>query len=440
MTGQPRVEKPPRVNEALRTVQAQGSLGQGAPRILGVFGRWRLLAYGYTFSALYAAFFLYVYWYGFWLVNENGAIICHDFTYFWVAGWQALHGGAAPFHDLPAFKAVQDSSAGLGHSPYSLLSYPPTFTLILVPVAMLPYVAAFLSWDSATLAGSVAVIYLIVRRQPAISLMLASPFAAWNVLIGQNGFLTASLLGGSLLFLERRPMLAGVFIGCLTYKPQFGILFPVALIAARQWRACVGAALTAIFLAAASVAAFGVDAWVAFPRALFAQGSEAVFSSPEWGFLFQTVYGLIRVLHGGATLALLAQGAVAIGVGVAVWLVWRCPVRYVLKAATLSAGALIATPYALAYDLAAIAIPIAFLASDQIRCGLLRGEQTTIIALFVASLAVIPTTGKAPVGAVILVTLLCLILRLALRQREEPATLRSAPFTVPPSWLGWFKG
>jgi hypothetical protein len=71
--------------------------------------------------------------------------------------------------------------------------------------------------------------------------------------------------------------------------------------------------------------------------------------------------------------------------------------------------------------LAAIAIPVAFLATDQIRWGLLRGEQTTMITLFVASLAVIPTTGKAPVGAVILVALLSLILRRALRQREELA-------------------
>ena len=62
---------------------------------------------------------------------------------------------------------------------------------------------------------------------------------------------------------------------------------------------------------------------------------------------------------------------------------------------------------------------MAFLASDQLRCGLLRGEQTTMIALFVASLAVIPTTGRAPVGAFILVTLLCLILRRALRDRVE---------------------
>src|SRR5207237_6815523 len=104
---------------------------------------------------------------------------------------------------------------------------------------------------------------------------------------------------------------------------------------------------------------------------------------------------------------------------------------YGLKAATLSTAGLIATPYALAYDLAAIAVPVAFLASDQIRCGLLRGEQTTIIALFVASLAVIPTTGKAPVGAVILVTLLCLILRRILFLRRDGSVAAKSAAALP---------
>jgi arabinofuranan 3-O-arabinosyltransferase len=409
------------MSEALRTVQPQASLDQRAPRILGVFARWRLLAYGYTFPVFYAAFFLYLYCRGLWLANESGAPVYHDFTRFWVAGWQALHGEIASLHGEAAFKEVQDSAAGFGRSPYSLLSYPPTFTLILVPLAMLPYFAAFLTWEAVTLVCCMAVVYLIVRRQPAISLMLASPFAAWNFLIGQNGFLTASLLGSSLLLLERRPVLAGVFIGCLTYKPQFGILLPVALIAASQWRACVSAAVTAIFLVAASAAAFGVDGWAAFPLAIFAEGSETMSTSPDWGFMLETVYGLVLVLRGGAALAWLAQGVAAVSVGLIVWLVWRSPVRYALKAATLSAATLIATPYAFAYDLAAIAIPVAFLASDQIRRGLLRGEQTTMISLFVASLAVIPTAGKAPVGAVILVALFCLILRRASRQHEELA-------------------
>lgn len=412
------------MSELLQTIPAQASLDQKAPRLLGVFARWRLLAYGYTFPIFYAAFFLYLYWHGLWLMNESGAPVYHDFTCFWVAGWQALHGETTSLSDQAAFREVQDNFAGLGSS-YSLWSYPPTFTLILAPLAMLPYFAAFLTWESVTLVFCIAVVYLIVRRQPAISLTLASPLMAWNFLIGQNGFLTASLLGSSLSLLERRPVLAGIFIGCLTYKPQFGILFPVALIAIRQWRACVSAAVTAIFLVAASAAAFGVDGWVAFPRTLFAQGAETMFGSPEAGFLFQTVYGLILVSHAGAALAWLAQGVATVGVGVIVWLVWRSPVRYALKAATLAAGALIAAPHVLAYDLAAIVIPVAFLASDQIRYGLLRGEQTTMIALFVASLAVIPTAGKAPVGAVMLVTLLCLILRRTLRDREKLAVSTS---------------
>src|ERR1700726_4753978 len=114
------------MSEALRGVPPQASLHQTAPRILGVFARWRLLAYGYTFPVFYAAFFLYLYCRGLWLVNESGALVYHDFT------------------------------------------------LVLVPLAMLPYFAAFLTWESVTLVCCIAVVYLIVQRQAAISLMLAS--------------------------------------------------------------------------------------------------------------------------------------------------------------------------------------------------------------------------------------------------------------------------
>jgi hypothetical protein len=285
---------------------------------------------------------------------------------------------------------------------------------------MLPYVYAFVIWSIGTLTSFTGVVYLIVRRAPAIALVLASPLTVWTLYAGQNAFLWGSLLGAALLLLERRPVLAGVFIGCLTYKPQFGILFPVALLAGGEWRAFGTAAVTGVFLVCASIAAFGISAWEAFPNQLAAQNVEVLVTGGHghWGYI-QTVYGLIRALHGGAAVAWFAQGVTAMGVVIIVYLVWRSSVRYPLKAAALSAAALIATPYAFATDLAAIAIPVAFLASDQIRCGLLRGEQTTMITLFVASLAIIPAAGKAPVGAIILVALLCLILRRALRQREE---------------------
>ena len=126
-----------------------------------------------------------------------------------------------------------------------------------------------------------------------------------------------------------------------------------------------------------------------------------------------------RYLNGGPTLAWLAQGATRSVATMAVWFIWRSPTPYVLKAATLSAATLIATPYAFDYDLAAVAIPVAFLARDQIDRGLLRGEQTVMIALFIGSLSILPSAGRAPIGAPVMLALLYLILRRVLHYREQ---------------------
>ena len=170
----------------------------------------------------------------------------------------------------------------------------------------------------------------------------------------------------------------------------------MALVAAKRWFAAASATVTFGLLAGASIAAFGAETWAAFPRDFVAQAGVNLFADPgsQWAYL-QSVYGLIRYLKGDPVVAWLAQGDHTSGAAIIVWLVWRSPARYALKAATLSAAALIATPYAFAYDLAAIAVPVAFLAKDQIGYGLLRGEQTILLALFVASLCVFPGAGQS---------------------------------------------
>jgi hypothetical protein len=95
----------------------------------------------------------------------------------------------------------------------------------------------------------------------------------------------------------------------------------------------------------------------------------------------------------------------------------------------LSAGALVATPYAFAYDMAALAIPVAFLAKDQIECGLLKGEPITMIALFGGTLAALVvlgdaadhiTFGSVPLGPFVVITLLAMILRRACYWSSQP--------------------
>jgi hypothetical protein len=130
----------------------------------------------------------------------------------------------------------------------------------------------------------------------------------------------------------------------------------------------------------------------------------------HWGLL-QTVYGLVRYLNGSAVLAWLAQAVTTVGLATIVWLVWRSEVRFPLKAATLSAAALMASPWASAADMAAMVIPAAFLVADQIRCGALRGEQTIMLGLVAVSFAVILAGGRMPIGPFVIIALLSLILR-----------------------------
>ena len=379
-------------------------------RAVDIFKSWWLQSFGYALAALYLLYFVIVYRAGSWIVGSTGLPIYTDFAVFWAAGMQTLREPYCCVDDSGEFMKVQAALFPPGDAFYpSWPSYPPTFLLVLAPLALLPYRSAFITWDIVTLLGCIAVVYLIVRRRAAIALALASPFTAWNFIAAQNGFLTASLLGASLLFLDRRPVMAGAFIGCLTYKPQFGILFPVALIASHQWRAIASAGVTVALLAAASVTLFGAELWASFPHGLSAQGELNLLAGPEsnWGYL-QSAYGLIRSLHGPTQLAWLLQGLVTLGGAVIVWIVWRSRVCYGLKAAILSGAALLATPYAFAYDMAAIVIPAAFLAADQLSRGLLRGEKTMWIVLFGAPLAVLATLGDNAAGKTFGGTPVCL--------------------------------
>ncbi len=377
----------------------------------------RLQAYGYAVVTTYAAMLMLFLWHRGWITDLRSLPIYNDFTCDFVAGLLALHGKVAAIY-LPQ-EFVQAQYALVGAHPYvaPIWPYPPIFLLILAPLAALPYAAAFLTWAGATLFGSVVVVWRIVRQRPAIPLTIASPFAALNFLGGQSGALTGLLIGASLLTLERRPVLAGTLVGCLGYKPQFAILFPVALAGARQWRAFAAAAAAATLLAVLSAAIFGASAWLEFPQKLAAQAQMNLVVGPGpdgeialWG-LVQTVYGLVRRLGGGAVPASLIQGATTLGLAATIWLLWRSQTRYPLKAAALSAAALVATPYGFSYSLCAAAIPVAFLAKDQIENGVLRGEEGILIGLAAASFLVLASWGTAPIGGAIMLVLLGMILR-----------------------------
>ena len=127
--------------------------------------------------------------------------------------------------------------------PFYGWHYPPFFFAIAVLVAAFPYAWGLAIWLTAWLAAYLAAIRAILPRPETLLIATAFPAVFVNIGHGQNGFLTTALLGGALQLLDRRPWLAGVLIGLLAYKPQFGVLIPVALLAGgrgapspRRWR------------------------------------------------------------------------------------------------------------------------------------------------------------------------------------------------------------
>src|SRR5438445_217724 len=194
---------PEAANKEMARLSDPSEIDRKSSPSLGVFAHWRLQAYGYAIAAIYAAFLIAVYRAGTWLIDGAGVPIYTDFACAWAAAVQALHADAAALYDPAEFVKVQAALVGPRDYFYPNWPYPPTFFLILAPFTALPYPYAFIAWDVATLLGLIVVVFLIVRRPPAIALVLASPFTMWNFLAGQNGFLTGSLLGASLLFLDR---------------------------------------------------------------------------------------------------------------------------------------------------------------------------------------------------------------------------------------------
>src|SRR5439155_352385 len=103
-------------------------------------------------------------------------------------------------------------------------------------------------------------------RSPALFAALAAPTTAIAIVSGQNGFLAGALLAGGLRLAAGHPLAAGVLFGLLTYKPQLGLLVPVALAAAGLWRTLTIAGVTAILLVALTSLLFGGAIWVVAER------------------------------------------------------------------------------------------------------------------------------------------------------------------------------
>jgi hypothetical protein len=367
---------------------------------------------------------------GGWIFLSNGMLdalgrpIGTDFSNVWNAGRLVLSGEPWAAYDPVRHYAEQQATFGVRDVPFYGWHYPPMFLMVAGLLALVPYPVALAAWMGTTLPLYVAAVRAILPAAPRLEVTIAAlafPAVFVNLSHGQNGFLTAGLIGLALALLDRRPLVAGVLIGALAYKPQFGVLIPLVLMATGRWRAFMSAAITVIAIAGASLALFGVKTWEAFQDSLpFTRTVVLEAGNTGWEKI-QSAFSAVRHLGGGIELAYAAQGlTMAIAAACLVWL-WRSQAAYPLKAAGLIAASVLATPYVLDYDLMALAPAIAFMVAHGLARGFKDWEITALAFVWATPLVArtIADATLVPLGLIATVTLFALALR---RARADLAT------------------
>ncbi|MGV8907834.1 MAG: glycosyltransferase family 87 protein [Propionicimonas sp.] len=315
-------------------------------------------------------------------LDLRGQPVGADFVTFYSAAKLVLAGTGLEAYDLGTLSAMQHQLfPGYALGPYAWF-YPPTFLLLIAPLALLAYLPALLAFVGGTAAAWVVALRRAIGRPGAGWLIAAFPGLWVCAAHGQNGLLTGALAGGAILLVRRAPLLAGVLIGLLAIKPQLAILFAVALVATRAWRTLLAAAATAAAFLGVSLAVFGLSALPAWVNSLQLARLATESGNLPWNKMPST-FAMLRQMGVPVDWSYAGHALVAFAGVLAVWVVWRRTDSLQLRGAVLMAGTFLVNPYAFDYDLVWLAFPIAWLACHGLERSWRRGDREVLVAAWV---------------------------------------------------------
>ena len=279
-----------------------------------------------------------------------------DWSPLWTAGRLAWSNPARLYDFAYVTELQAPILENVGVRPFV---YPPTALLLLAPAALLPFRMSFLLLAI----GSCAALALATTRDWTTRLLLiASPPVVLAVMTGQPSLLVCALAALGIARLKDREMSAGALLAVAALlKPTLLLLLPVGLIAGRHWRAVAAASVTSAILFALSVLLFGFSPWLDWVQAL-----------PR----FRDIFDSYPALHRNG----ITPYALALGMGAASQWITLAILPAVIAAAAFAfrrtddwrirfvaivGGSLLASPYAMHYELAALAPVVATMRRDR---------------------------------------------------------------------------
>lgn len=320
-------------------------------------------------------------------VSYHFDVLFPDFLVFHAAARAVIEGKPSIVYDTAALTDLQNTLYAarlpfeLGFRPFL---YPPIWLLGVLPFGLLPVGIAIAAFLALTAALCTLVLRMLKFGWPTVFAILIAPAAIWVVLAGQNTFLSIALLYGGLALLERRPIVAGVLLGLLAYKPQVWLLVPVALLAARAWRPLLALAVTVAIASITTLLLFGDTLWLAFLDSAAQATDGAVASTMHARVLIQMITLLAAAktlgLSDGLAMALQLAGS-ALAVSAVVWAFARYPASHERSAIVVTATFLI-SPYTLNYDLLLLMPAVALLFLHPPAGGYGPGEWAVYLSVW----------------------------------------------------------
>ena len=351
-----------------------------------------------------------------------------DWMVYYTAARAALDGNLALIFDGVRFTAQINTDFAdwlpqkLSFHPFL---YPPTYLLLLVPFGVLPFAAACLIFLTASFACLLAAMWVEVapgyRRWLHLGSLILAPAVAFNIGSGQNAFLTSALLIGGFSLLPGRPGAAGVLLGVLTYKPQLWLLAPIALVAAREWRALATTLLAASVLVLASVAAFGIEPWRAWIEWFTAAPPEIYQTWLQAGRLHgQSVYTNLVLIGASHSAATAGQGLATLLCAGVTWWCYRRAMPNDLRLAVLLSATVLAAPHVTNYDTVLLVVAATLVFAYGLDHGFGRGGVAIPVLVWMIQLFDPPGVFRIGLMTPVL-TVLLIAYAIARAQRIEAA-------------------
>jgi alpha-1,2-mannosyltransferase len=326
-----------------------------------------------------------------------------DFIAFWGASQFALSGQPALAYDNAALNALQSKVVTFAAGAEMPFPYAPVFLLLTLPFGIVSYPAGLILWSFAGYAIYLVVVHRLYPGRAWVAAAFPPVFA--TAVLGQNGFVMAAIFLGGLLLLPKRPFTAGLLLGCLVLKPQLALLLPVAMLAARQWRAVAGAIASSIAVMLLGLLLFGPAATQAWLDQLPLFAAIARDGLVGW-HKFVSVYASARQIGVPETAAFAIHATVALAAAVAVWRIWSANTDWPARFAILSAATMLASPYLYVYDTLILIPAFVYLVGRRAPIALVALAWLLPIATMIQVASGAWPVNIGPLSAIILVALI----------------------------------